>query len=290
MKKGLLGFCIAMCLFVACGKRQGESQPTLSTPVLVTSDKVYLDTLEEGDLEELFFSPVEENFFSGRDGIFEEFLYEFCADSAMQMHRIHFPLPYLHSGEETMLSEEDWTTLGLLNLTDIYHTLFEHDAEMDIERDTSVRKANLECVDMKSKVVRVFSFEKQGEWWMLHRINELMFNEYRHRDFYSFYYRFITDSLYQSVHVNDPMTFVTVDPEDDFNILEANIDMEQWFAFNPLLPEHLLMNVEYGVKPSRRPTRKILTCKSLGGNFNTTSYFRRIGGEWVLTRFEDMSN
>ena len=279
-----------MCLFVACGKRQGESQPTLSTPVLVTSDKVYLDTLEEGDLEELFFSPVEENFFSGRDGIFEEFLYEFCADSAMQMHRIHFPLPYLHSGEETMLSEEDWTTLGLLNLTDIYHTLFEHDAEMDIERDTSVRKANLECVDMKSKVVRVFSFEKQGEWWMLHRINELMFNEYRHRDFYSFYYRFITDSLYQSVHVNDPMTFVTVDPEDDFNILEANIDMEQWFAFNPLLPEHLLMNVEYGIKPSRRPTRKILTCKSLGGNFNTTSYFRRIGGEWVLTRFEDMSN
>jgi len=56
------------------------------------------------------------------------------------------------------------------------------------------------------------------------------------------------------------------------------------------LPEHLLVNVDYGVKPSRRPQRKILTCKSLGGNFNHTSYFRKIKGEWVLTRFEDMSN
>ena len=88
------------------------------------------------------FFPVEENFFSGEDGIFEEFLYEFSADTAMQMHRIHFPLPYLCKGEEIQLEKQEWDASRLLGLTDIYYTLFERDAEMDAERDTAMRKAN----------------------------------------------------------------------------------------------------------------------------------------------------
>ncbi|MBR4845076.1 MAG: DUF4348 domain-containing protein, partial [Bacteroidaceae bacterium] len=107
MRKGFFVFCIAICLCVACGKRQSDSPHLLVESVEDELAEVLLDTLDEEDSDELFFSSVEENYFSGADGFFEEFLYEFCADSALQIHRIHFPLPYLHSGEETMLSEED---------------------------------------------------------------------------------------------------------------------------------------------------------------------------------------
>ena len=287
--KALLWICVVAVACVACGRQKAEA-PVVSPPSPVVVSVV--DTaVEEGDSDTLFFSPVEENFFSGEDGIFEEFLYEFAADTLLQMHRIHFPLPYINNmGKEHLLSEQDWPSSNLLCLTDIYHTLFEHDAEMDAERDTAMAKVDLECVDMQTGTVRTFRFEKRQGCWQLCRIVEQELASYRHREFYAFYHRFVTDSLYQSRHVNDPMTFVTVDPEDDFNIIEANIDMEQWFAFHPLSPEQLMVNVDYGVKPTRRPNRKILTCKSLGGNFNTTSYFRRIDGEWMLTRFEDMSN
>lgn len=286
--KTLLWICVAVVACVACGRQKtGTSVAPPPPPVASVADTV----VEEGDSDTRFFSPVEENFFSGEDGIFEEFLYEFAGDTLLQMHRIHFPLPYINNkGEEHLLSEQDWPSSRLLCLTDIYHTLFEHDAEMDAERDTSMAKVDLECVDMQTGMVRTFRFEKQKGYWQLCKIVEQELASYRHREFYAFYHRFVTDSLYQSRHVNDPMTFVTVDPEDDFNIIEANIDMEQWFAFHPLSPEQLMINVDYGVKSTLRPKRKILTCKSLGGNFNTTSYFRRIDGEWMLTRFEDMSN
>lgn len=284
--KILWGVCVAVSLFcIACVRQKTEAPVSLVPPAMPV-----VDTLAEGDSDTLFFPPVEENFFSGEDGIFEEFIYEFCVDTMMQKHRIQFPLSYVCKGKETLVDVQEWTSSGLLGFTDIYHTLFEHDAEMEVERDTAMRKANLECVDMQAGMVRTFFFEKLDGCWRLLRVQEAEVASYRHRDFFTFYHRFVTDSIYQSLHVNDPMTFVTIDPEDDFNILEANIDMEQWFAFHPILPEHLLVNVDYGVKPSRRPKRKILTCKSLGGNFNTTSYFRRIDGEWMLTRFEDMSN
>ena len=286
--KTLLWICVVAVACVACERQKAEA-PVASPPPPVVS---VVDTvMGEGDSDTLFFSPVEENFFSGADGIFEEFLYEFAADTLLQMHRIHFPLPYINNkGKELLLGEQDWSSSNLLCLTDIYHTLFEHDAEMDAERDTAMAKVDLECVDMQTGIVRTFRFEKQEGCWYLLRVWESGVKSYKHRDFYAFYHRFVTDSLYQSRHVNDPMTFVTVDPEDDFNIIEANIDMEQWFAFHPLSPEQLMINVDYGVKATHRPNRKILTCKSLGGNFNTTSYFRRIDGEWMLTRFEDMSN
>lgn len=285
MMKILCWVCIVAIACGACGRQKAE-KPLPPAPL----DIYVPDTSDRGDSDIHFFSSVEENFFSGEDGIFEEFLYEFSADTAMQMHRIHFPLPYLCKGEEIQLGKQEWDASRLLGLTDIYYTLFERDAEMDAERDTAIRKANLECVDMKTRTVRTFFFEKLDGCWKLLRVNERELASYKHREFFSFYHRFVTDSVFQSLHVNDPMTFVTLDPEDDFNILEANIDMEQWFAFRPVLPEHLLVNVDYGVKPSRRPQRKILTCKSLGGNFNHTSYFRKIKDEWVLTRFEDMSN
>lgn len=291
MRKGFFVFCIAICLCVACGKRQSDSPHLFVESVEDELAEVLLDTLDEEDSDELFFSSVEENYFSGADGFFEEFLYEFSTDSMIQKYRVKFPLPYSYNkGEEKLLSEEEWFASNLFVLTDIYHTLFERDADMNIEGDSTLLKVNLECVDMQDRHVRVFSFEKEGECWYLLRVREQDFSSYQHRDFISFYHRFVTDSLYQSRHVNDPMTFVTMDPEDEFNTIEANIDMEQWFAFRPELPERMWVNVDYGVKPSRRPSRKILTCKSLEGNFSHTSYFRKIGGEWMLTRFEEMNN
>lgn len=281
----LFWVCMVALLCCACGKQKSAPQVDDALSVAVVDD-----TVEAGDSDTLFSFPVRENFFSGRDGIFEEFFFEFVSDTALQYRRIHFPLPYVRGGKETLLKEVEWASVEAFARMDIYMTLFERDAEMEAERDTAMQKVNVEWVDVDSARVCTFCFEKQDGCWYLLRISEQKLVSYRHREFFTFYHRFVTDSIYQSQHVHDPMTFVTVDPEDDFNILEANIDMEQWFAFRPMLPEKLLVHIDYGVKPSRRPARKILTCKGVGGNFNHTSYFRKIGGEWMLTRFEDMSN
>ena len=290
MKKGLFVLYITMCFCLSCGKRQAESSLALSKSVSTTLEEHCLDTLNDVDSSELFFSPVEEKVFYGEDGIFEEFLYDFLVDTLLQKERIRFPLAYMNMGHESLLEENACGFLSMLYSIDVYHTLVERDAEMEAELDTAMKHVKMECLDMDNLNVLSFNFDKKDGRWFLTSVHEQEISSYKYKDFYSFYLHFVTDSLYQSTHVNDPMTFVTIDPEDEFSIIEANIDMEQWFAFRPALPEHLLVNVDYGVKPSRRPKKQILTCKSLGGNFSYTSYFRKINGEWMLTRFEDMSN
>ena len=201
--KTFFWICVVAIACGACDRKKtektGAETDTLVIPVTVA------DTLvEEETLDTLSFSSVREKYFSGEDGIFEEFVYEFFSDTLMQKHRIRFPLSYVGKGEERQLGEQDWASSALFALPDIYHTLFEHDAEMDVERDTSMQKVNLECVDVKGGLVRIFFFEKQDGHWLLLRVREQDFSSYKHREFFTFYHRFATDSLFSESSCERP--------------------------------------------------------------------------------------
>lgn len=99
----------------------------------------------------------------------------------------------------------------------------------------------------------------------------------------------LQDSLFQSQRVREPLAFVTSDPDDDFSILETTLDLNQWFAFKPVLPVDRLSNINYGQRNDDDSPTKILALKGIGNGFSNILYFRRKAGEWELYKFEDTS-
>ena len=108
-------------------------------------------------------------------------------------------------------------------------------------------------------------------------------------DFLPFYARFVSDSIYQRKHVCSPLSFITIDPDDDFSILETTLDVEQWFAFRPQMPADRLSNICYGQKNDAGSTTKIIKVNGIGNGYSNVLYFRKTYGKWELYKYEDTS-
>ena len=138
-------------------------------------------------------------------------------------------------------------------------------------------------------MVKKYYFQRIKGMWMLEAINLRRIEKGENEDFVDFYTRFATDSLYQSRHISDPLQFITIDPDDEFAILETTLDVNQWYAFRPLMPVDRLSNINYGQKNEDRSTSKILKVNGIGNGYSNIFYFRKRGGEWEMYKYEDTS-
>lgn len=138
-------------------------------------------------------------------------------------------------------------------------------------------------------MVKKYYFERVKGAWMLEGINLRSIERKESEDFVDFFARFASDSLFQSNRVQDPLLFVTTDPDDDFSILETTLDLNQWLAFKPTLPTDRLSNINYGQQNDDHSATKILALKGIGNGFSNILYFQRKDGEWKLYKFEDTS-
>ena len=138
-------------------------------------------------------------------------------------------------------------------------------------------------------MVKKYYFERRKGMWKLEAINLRHIEEKENEDFVSFYARFATDSVYQSRHLSDPLQFITIDPDDEFSILETTLDVNQWYAFRPVLPVDKLSNINYGQQNEDNSNTKILKVNGIGNGYSNIFYFRRRGGEWELYKYEDTS-
>ena len=93
-------------------------------------------------------------------------------------------------------------------------------------------------------MVKRYYFERKRGMWMLEAINLREMEKGENEDFVEFYTRFVTDSVYQSKHIRHPLQFITIDPDDEFSILETTLDVDQWYAFRPvMLPTDCLISI-----------------------------------------------
>ena len=93
----------------------------------------------------------------------------------------------------------------------------------------------------------------------------------------------------ESFWIPTPLQFVTIDPDDEFSILETTLDVNQWYAFRPSLPTDRLSNINYGQKNEDTSRTKILKVNGIGNGYSNVFYFRRRGGEWEMYKYEDTS-
>ena len=223
------------------------------------------------------------------DDSFDDFIYNFAIDQELQCKRIKFPIPCLTGKETKQIEESHWLREETFPSGNYYTLLFDKEKDMDMANDTSLHSVYVEWISMKEQRMKRFHFKRTKGMWMMDTISVASTARNGSDGFIRFFHHFASDSLFQARHVADPLAFVTLDPDDDFSILETTIDRGQWFSFKPELPTEYLANINYGQPASKYSRTKILALKGLGNGFSNVLYFRHRKGEWELYKFEDTS-
>ena len=289
MKKLFFGFCLLIGL-ASCGngKRNTEVQEAQSLPQDTT---VTVDTLCVA--ESTISTPGDESIVPvAADESFADFLYNFALDENLQLRRILFPLPCHLDNRKDSIHEENWKYDPLFSHEEFYTMLFDTMDDTELEKDTSLTHVKIERIELKTRKMKRYHFERLEGLWTLKAIDETFLPEERKglKDFYTFYERFASDSLFQAEHTADPLPFVAPDPEDEFQILKTTLKKEQWFTFQPKLPMEYLTNINYGQRLKKNSRTRVIELRGFGNGFNNALFFRFRNGSWKLTRFEDLSN
>lgn len=281
MKKVFSG--LLLLLFIAaCGNKQKTSDPFAALTQMVDSARQQPDSLQQ-PVEDESPKPIE------ADELFDDFIFNYASDDALQRQRTIFPLPYYKDDTPVKIEKKYWEHDYLFSQQSYYTLLFDREEDMDMVGDTALTSAQVEWVYLKTRMVKKYYFERIKGAWMLEAINLRKIEKGENEAFVDFYARFVTDSVYQSKHIHTPLKFITIDPDDEFSILETTLDLNQWYAFRPILPTDRLSNINYGQKNEDQSTTKILKVNGIGNGYSTVFYFRKKRGEWELYKYEDTS-
>lgn len=282
MKK-IVGIIVVFALLASCNGKKTYVDPFEALTTIVDSTKVVVvDTLPA--LPE---KPVAVK----EDEIFEDFILSFATNVKMQRERIDFPLSYYNDETPQKIPEEDWTFDSFFINQGYFTLLFDKEEEMELVQDTSLTSVQFEWIEMETNYLSKYYFERKNGAWILEAINRHPIETSENEDFIEFFHHFSTDSIFQLQRIASSLTFVTNDPDDEFSIMEAVLEKEQWPAFRPVLPTNRLTNINYGQHNSVDSPTKILCIKRLDNGVFNTLYFRRRGnGNWTLYKFEDLAN
>ena len=282
MKRFIAG--VAVLAFLgSCGNKKARMNPFAAITSEIDSVIHKKDTL------------LEENKFTGpipieADDSFDDFIYTFASDDALQRQRVLFPLPYYNGEALSKIEENHWKHDDLLTKQSYYTLLFEREEDMDLVGGNALTSVQVEWIFMPKRMVKRYYFERIKGAWILQSIRLQPIVSTENEDFVAFFDRFSTDSVFQSQRIRQPLQFVTTDPDDDFSVIETTLDLNQWFAFKPTLPIDKLSNINYGQKNDGQSPYKILALKGIGNGFSNILYFqRKADGNWELYKFEDTS-
>ena len=242
------------------------------------------DTLQQAEVKEEP-KPLE------ADELFDDFIFNYASDEALQRERTVFPLPYYNRDTPSKIEERFWKHDYLFTKQNYYTLLFDRESDMDMVGDTALKSVQVEWIYLKTRMVKKYYFERIKGAWILEAIDLRPLEKGDNEDFVEFFGRFATDSLFQSRRIKQPLAFVTTDPDDDFSVLETTLDLNQWFAFKPELPTDRLSNINYGQKSIDDSNVKIVALKGIGNGLSNILYFKRKerSGDWELYKFEDVS-
>jgi hypothetical protein len=281
MKKLLLGF-LLLAFLISCGNKKAKMDPFATIAEMVDSAGYKADTLQEAEVKEEPKPMV-------ADELFDDFIFNYASDDALQRQRTVFPLPYYDRDTPLKIEADFWKHDYLFTKENYYTLLFDKEEDMDMVGDTTLTSVQVEWIFLKTRMVKRYYFERKRGMWMLEAINLREMEKGENEDFVEFYTRFVRDSVYQSKHISHPLQFITIDPDDEFSILETTLDVDQWYAFRPVMPTDRLSNINYGQKNEDLSDTKILKVNGIGNGYSNIFYFRKRGKGWELYKYEDTS-
>lgn len=291
MKSILLGYVLLLMVVSCVGQhKRSESLSDEQGIELVQTDSDSVSVSDEVLSDTLIV--VEEVVPTTADDSFIDFLYYFTSDEDFQRSRIQFPVSFYNDTTVLRLTADEWIFDPMFDSDQPYTVIFDKEEDLELENGSSSTSVQIDWIYLSDYHIRRYYFELKDERWFLEAVNKEKMNRMKSggEDFYDFYHRFATDSVFQSERLSEPLLFSTVDPEDEFSVLETTLEKGQWFAFRPPMPAEKITNIRYGQQETGKSNTKIVEFKGFGNGFSNTLYFRRIHGKWKLYRFEDLGD
>ncbi|MDY6206156.1 MAG: DUF4348 domain-containing protein [Prevotella sp.] len=220
----------------------------------------------------------------GADELFDDFIFNFAANSKLQRQRVQFPLPVKAKGKLTNLDKSKWKTEHFFMRQGYYTLIFDNEKQMEIVNDTSVNHVIVEKVHLYNKSVQQYIFKRINGRWMLTMIDNNAMYQNQNASFLAFYERFASDDEFQKSSLHVPVTVVVPDPDDDFKMMTADLYPEQWMDFRPqILPKNFIYNIIYGQKYTNS-NQKLFVIRGIANGLETQMTFRNMKGKWKLVK------
>ena len=143
MKKLLLGF-LLFTFLISCRNKKAKMDPFATITEMVDSAGHKADTLLEAEVKEEP-KPME------ADELFDDFIFNYASDDALQRQRTVFPLPYYNRDTPSKIEEEFWKHDYLFTKQNYYTLLFDKEEDMDMVGDTTLTSVQVEWIFLKTK-------------------------------------------------------------------------------------------------------------------------------------------
>lgn len=224
------------------------------------------------------------------DEFFGDFIFSFIQDRNLQKERVRFPLKYVKqtAGKQitSVIEKNSWKHDHIFVSPEYYTVLFNNEDEMELENSTETKVVDIEKINLKKDFIKVFHFEKIKGLWMLCQESEQPLKGSPLADFLYFYGKFASDSLTQRQAIEDPLRFVTADPENDFGTIEGTLSVDQWFAFKPVLPETEITNIRYG-QTYKNTNHIVFVKRGISNGMLDVLTFTKKNGHWKFVSYEN---
>jgi hypothetical protein len=279
MNKYLIAIFASVGLIFSCtGNNAKGNDGVVSADSVGAADTLAPDTMEQLIAD----TPMPK----AADELFDDFIFNFAANRALQMKRVRFPLPvtFEHQpGHTDSISRAAWKTEHFFMRQGYYTLLFDNRKQMNRVKDTAVNQAVVEKINLLGNTIKQYLFSRVNGQWVLYRINIEPIAVNENASFLQFYKRFSADSAFQVRSLAETVKFVGPDPDDDFGQMEGILTPETWSAFAPEIPSKQLYNIVYG-EPSSGGNQKIFLLRGIANGLEVEMTFARSGGNWKLVK------
>ncbi len=244
--------------------------------VPVDTDTVPVDTMEAIIAE----TPMPK----AADELFDDFLFNFTANKKLQFERVKFPLPVTKGKQTTQLTQQQWKMEKLFMKEGFYTLILDNEKQLSLSKDTTVNHVVVEKVQLDTKTVEQFIFNRENGLWLLTEINHDAMAQNNNASFLDFYARFASDSIFQVHSLSEPVKTTVPDPDDDFKMIDGEFYPEQWQDFQPpVLPKGFIYTIIYG-QEYKQSKQKIFIIRGISNGLETEMTFQIKDGKWKLVK------
>lgn len=149
-----------LAILASCGNKKAKTDPFASITQEVDSMRHTADSIPQEILPE---EPKP----TQADESFDDFIYNFASDDALQRQRVKFPLPYYNGDEKSNIEEHYWKHDDLFTKQHYYTLLFDREEDMDLVGDTSLTSVQVEWIFVKTRMMKniILSASRERGYW-----------------------------------------------------------------------------------------------------------------------------
>lgn len=287
-KKVLFFFSMVACLslmMIGCKDKKPETivvdEPEPLDSIAPIDTIVVADTVPVDAMDSLISAtPMPKS----ADELFDDFLFNFTANKKLQYERIKFPLRVVEGDNVTAIDRKEWQMEKFFMKQEFYTLILDDESQLELPKKTDLDSVVVEKIFLAQQSVEQHIFNRENGQWMLTEIRRNTTAQSPNRSFLAFYEKFAADSVFQVESLDETVSTILPDPDDDFTMIEGEFHPDQWEEFRPpVLPRDFIYNIIYGQKYTRSK-QKLFVVRGISNGLESEMTFRQIDGKWKLVK------